>query len=358
MVRSADNSQSTNSGLQQSSGRRQRLSRGGRNSPAVTVPTFKVPRTLADNYLLSTHVGRGIPRPRPGDALRAAVEHRRAARPSRACDLDVRYVGNHGPRQIRGIDYNQVLISQLLPDFLKARNNGLLAQGAEWSFRPAYNAEHRRQPAAALLLALPSGGNLTNGTVRGNIQTGAVGELANYLPDQRLNGPFNFYTNPKVLGANVLTNYSNCYLQRACRWMSSGASPMACSSRRTTCSPECMSDAQGDQQTDFEPFLDINNAKIERSRPCGFDITHVFKANGIVRPAVRPGTQVRPRSNASWARSSKDGTWRVFSPSNPATPFRRLFRPRHVESRGALRQQDGQHVRSTRSSWTGCSRSG
>ena len=54
--------------------------------------------------------------------------------------IDARYVGNHGTRQIRGIDYNQVVIDQLLPDFIKAQNNGFLAQKASGSFDPRFNA--------------------------------------------------------------------------------------------------------------------------------------------------------------------------------------------------------------------------
>ena len=41
-----------------------------------------------------------------------------------------------------------------------------------------------------------------------------------------------------------------------------------------------LSDAAGDGQTRFEPFLDINNASLEKSR-APFNQTHVFKANYI-----------------------------------------------------------------------------
>jgi hypothetical protein len=41
-----------------------------------------------------------------------------------------------------------------------------------------------------------------------------------------------------------------------------------------------MSDAAGDAQARFEPFLDIENPQIERSRT-PFDLTHSFKMNGI-----------------------------------------------------------------------------
>src|SRR5581483_3016765 len=42
-----------------------------------------------------------------------------------------------------------------------------------------------------------------------------------------------------------------------------------------------LSDANGDQQTDFEPFLDIHNTKIERHRVPGMDLTHAIKANFV-----------------------------------------------------------------------------
>jgi hypothetical protein len=40
-----------------------------------------------------------------------------------------------------------------------------------------------------------------------------------------------------------------------------------------------LSDSDGTGQTDFEPFLDNNNAKLERRRAAGYDITHQIKAN-------------------------------------------------------------------------------
>lgn len=42
-----------------------------------------------------------------------------------------------------------------------------------------------------------------------------------------------------------------------------------------------MNDTAGDSQAQFEPFLDINNGRLERARtPC--DVTHAFKSNSLV----------------------------------------------------------------------------
>ena len=49
------------------------------NPPAVAAPAYKVPRTLADNYAISTTAATGMPDPNLAHALRAAVEHRHPA---------------------------------------------------------------------------------------------------------------------------------------------------------------------------------------------------------------------------------------------------------------------------------------
>ena len=173
----ADNSQATNAGLQQGVTRAGLTGRLSAGLPAVAAPAFKVPRTLADNYAVNTSAAAAMPNP---DMVTPYVQqwHVGIQRSLRNWLIDARYVGNHSTKSMRGFDYNQVLINQLLPDFVKARNNGFLAQAAGGTFNPAFNPNIPGSQPIPFFSQLASGGLLTNATILGLIQTGSVGELA------------------------------------------------------------------------------------------------------------------------------------------------------------------------------------
>jgi len=126
--------------------------------------------------------------------------------------------------------------------------------------------------------AMPNGGYLTNSTVESYMQTGAVGELANFYQYNAINGPYTYYRNPYTLGANLLQNYSsstyNALVLEAIKRMNNGLSFQA-----NYVFSKNLSDSQGAQGTDFEPLLDMSNPKIEKARVAAMDITDVFKAN-------------------------------------------------------------------------------
>jgi hypothetical protein len=54
-----------------------------------------------------------------------------------------------------------------------------------------------------------------------------------------------------------------------------------------------LSDTSGDTQTRLDPFLDINNGKIERARAI-FDVTHVIRANGVYQLPMGKGHAWNP----------------------------------------------------------------
>jgi hypothetical protein len=278
LVRAVDNSLGTNAGLQSTStgsGLAARVS----NLPAVPTPAYKVPRTLADNYATNSSAAMAFPGP---DLATPYVQQWNLdiQRTIKSTLIDVRYVGNHQTKAIRAFDYNQVNISQILPDFLRAQSNGFLALKATGTFNPNYNATIAGSQVLNFFPLLPNGGRLsTDGTVVSYIQTGQVGELANYYQTGRYNGNFNFYNNPNILGGNVLTNYSNASYNALVVDITHRFSH-GFQFQGNYVYSRTLGDAQGDQQTDFEPFLDINNTKIERSRPYAYDNTHVFKFNG------------------------------------------------------------------------------
>ncbi len=251
------------------------------NLPSVPVPEFKVPRTVADNFDLDP-VGNAVGAPDP--TLRTpyvqqwniAIQHE-----IKGTILEVRYVANKGTKLFRAFDYNQVVIREngFLDDFVRARNNAFLARAATGTFDPRYNAKIAGSQQLTVFPTLEAGGLLTNGTVRGYIERGEVGGLANVYQSNGLAGSVPFYRNPYAYGANTIANYSN-----------SSYNSLQIDMRRRTRSgvqfqgnytfAKVLSDALGDQQTRFEPFLDMNNPKIERAR-APFDLRHAIKGNAV-----------------------------------------------------------------------------
>jgi hypothetical protein len=281
VVRAADNSQNSNNGLTSSVTLTNLSGQLGAGLAPIAAPAFKVPRTFADNFALSRTNLEAMMDPNLKTPYvqewQFGIQHQ-----IKGTVIEARYVGNHGTRQIRGIDYNQVIIDQLLPDFLRAQNNGFLAQQAGGSFDPGYNPSIAGSQQLPFFGQLPviSGvaGGLTSATIVGLIQTGQVGELANTYQINGQNGNFNFYPSPLGQGRNLTTNFSSSTyngLQLEVRHpIGRGLQVQANYTYSKT-----LSDAGGDQQHDFEPLLDVHNRRIEKSRPAGFDVTHVFKAN-------------------------------------------------------------------------------
>ena len=126
---------------------------------------------------------------------------------------------------------------------------------------------------------LAGGGRLTNATVRNYIETGQVGELANYYQTDGLNGSVNFYTNPYALGCNTVSNFSNSSFDALQFELRRNVKEGVDVGANYTWS-KVLSDAAGNDQSRFEPFLDFNNTKIERAR-APFDLTHSIKADVI-----------------------------------------------------------------------------
>lgn len=272
------NSVTTNSGLSTAVGFSGFSGFITNNPPAIPTPAFQVPRTLAQNYALNPS-GNAVAMPDPGlttpyvQQWNFGIEHE-----VKNFVVNVRYVGNHGVKEIRGIDYNQVLIGQILQPFLQAQQNGFLAQRATGSFNATYNPNIPGSQPTPFFNAMPGSGLLTNATVSNDIQTGQVGELASLYQTNGLNGPYNFYGNPNTLGANMLQNFSSSSYHagvvEVTRHTTNGLGFQA-----SYVFSKVLSDSQDNQQTNFEPLLDIHNAKIEKARVAGIDLTHVLKAN-------------------------------------------------------------------------------
>jgi hypothetical protein len=249
--------------------------------PLIVPPTYKVPRTFADNFALDPFanaegmIDPNLRRPHV-QQYSIGIQHE-----IKGTVLEARYVGNHTVGGYRAFDFNQVQLQQngWLADFLRAQNNGFLAQKATGTFNPVYNPNISGSQPLQLFGKLAKGA-LQDGNALGYLQTGEVGELAYYYQANRYNDSHavTFFQNPNTYGADLLTNYSsasyNSLQLEAHRRLKSGLSLEG----NYTFS-KVLSDADGDVQNRLQHFLDINNPRIERSR-ANFDLTHMIKANG------------------------------------------------------------------------------
>jgi len=249
--------------------------------PAIQVPTYKVPLTVADNragnpFNVVTMVDPNLHRPYV-QQYSIGIQHQVLQ-----TVFEARYVGNHAVGQYRAFDFNQVQIQSngFLADFLRAQSNGFLSLAAGKSFNPAYSLLVPGSQQLSVLTKFTGRGSFSDPNVVTLIETGQAGELAAYYQTQGLN-PSNavpLFQNPNVLGADMLTNYSSSSynsLQIAARHrMNSG---LTFEGNYTF--SKVLSDGDGDLQTRFQAFLDFNNPKLERSR-ANFDLNHMIKADG------------------------------------------------------------------------------
>lgn len=277
-----ENMLEANNGLQGIPAATGLTARVGQGLPVIPEPVFQVPLTAADNYANNPFSVIGSVDPnlhRPYvQQYSIGIEHE-----IKGTVIEVRYVGNHTVGAYRAFDFNQVNVNAggFLQDFIRAENNGFLAQARTGTFNPAYNASIPGSQQLSVFPRLSGGGLLSDPDVRYYIQTGQAGELAAVYQENGFN-PNNavpFFANPNALAADMLTNYSsasyNSLQVEARHRMRSGLSVQA----NYTWS-KVLSDADGDSQTRFQNFLDVNNPAIERSR-ANFDLTHMIKASGF-----------------------------------------------------------------------------
>ena len=282
--------------------------------PSVPAPQFQVPRTFEDNYNLDPTSAFGMIDPNLRtpyvQQYSTGIQH-----DFKGTLVEVRYVGNHAVKGYRAFDYNQVIVRQngFLDDFIRARNNGFLAQEATGAFNPAYTG-----PGTQPLTVFPKlyrGGQLTQAGIRQLILNGEVGQLAAQYQTDGLNGSVNFFQNPFALGTDLLENYTN-----------STYNALQVEVRRRTRQgfdfqanytfSKVLSDSYGTSQSRLEHFLDLGNGKIERER-ADFDVTHAIKGNAVYDLPVGKGHRlnIRPleRLLSGWA-ASGILTWQSGTP--------------------------------------------
>ncbi len=247
------------------------------NAPTIPAPAYKVPRTLADNYAITTTSATAMPDPNMTTPF-AQQWNIGIQREFKGAIFSANYVGNRGTNLLRGIDVNQVLYNAngFLADFLRAQNNGILAQNAGLAYSPAYNANvpgSQQLPVFGLL----SNANLSNSTIQSYIKQGQIGTLADTYMTNGWNGGVQFYTNPKVQGANLINN-SGMSIYHSAQFSVTKRTHNGLQAQFSYVFSKDLSNTGGDAQTNFEPLLDNNNPSLEYAR-APQDIKHSFKAN-------------------------------------------------------------------------------
>lgn len=279
-----------NTGLQSTSSVTNINGRLTNGLPSLVTPRFQVPITSAENWVNTGYNAvQGLNDPN----LRMPYVQQwnlGVQQELKGNIIEIRYVGNHAVKQFRQIDFNQIDPSRggFLTDFKAAQNNGLLAQAAGKGFNPAYNAAIPGSvPLPFFDNQLALGGSLNNSTVRGYLQRGEAGTLAQtyqtagYLLDEN----FSFFPNPYALYSSELTNLSNSSynaLQAEVRRRVNGNLQF----QANYTFGKVLSDASA--QRGLEALLDNNNPGVERAR-APYDLTHAFKANYAVRLPFGPG---------------------------------------------------------------------
>ena len=260
--------------------------------PAIDTPTYKVPRTFADNYALSKTTNFGIADPN----LRTPYVQQwniGIQRDVKGIILEGRYVGNHGSKLLRALDYNQININAggFLADFIRAQNNGNIALATTGSFDPTYNANLAGSQPLTVFPLLPGGGSLGTAANRTTIQQGAVADLAWTYQSTGVNGPINFFPNPNAASLRMLTNYSNSTyngLQMEMRMREKKGLTLQANYTYSKVLSDAVSGSDNNNQGRYEPMIDNNNPGLERAR-APFDITHVMKFNYVYRLPIGDG---------------------------------------------------------------------
>jgi hypothetical protein len=251
------------------------------NPTTIPAPTYKVPRTLADNFAISRSSAAGLPDPN----LITPVVHQwnlTIQRELKGMTFVARYLGNKGRDLLRAIDYNQVLYNAngFLDDFKRAQSNAALSEAAGIGFIGAYNSAIAGSQQLSVFPLLASGGKISSASSSYNsvyLRQGSIGEMASRYMLNGDNGSVNFYPNPNVQGANSVINSADSTFHsmqlEATKKLRGGLQ-----FQFSYVLGKGLSNAAGDGQNNFEPLLDNAQPNLEKART-PFDIRHVLKAN-------------------------------------------------------------------------------
>ncbi|HZM99253.1 MAG TPA: TonB-dependent receptor [Pyrinomonadaceae bacterium] len=299
---------------------------GGGRVP-ITIPTFRVPRTIEDNLALSqaptlftTEYNLKTPY---AEQWNFGIEREIF----KDTALSVGYVGNRGVQLTRGLDTNQVIIFQngFLADFLRAQSNcalqGATLSGAGTGLEKCTDARFNAaipgsQPLTIFpLLGHPTaasrGGNLRDATILNLIKQGQVGELvSNYLnarctyfiqnPVQGCLSNFRIGANSSTIGAGFfLPTNPNAFVTDyigSSGWSNYHGLQAEIRKRFSrgwyyqvnyTWSKAFTNAEQA--QAEFSPYLDNAVGDVLEKKRLNQDVRHVLKANAVYELPFGPG---------------------------------------------------------------------
>jgi hypothetical protein len=263
--------------------------------PGITTPVFSVPRTYDQNHALNSQAAFAAPNP---DLVTPYVQQWNIGvqHDYRGFLFDLRYVGNHGTKLLRGVDLNQINFNAggFYQDFLRAQSNGNLALAKNGVFDPSFNAAIAGSQQLTVFPLLAQAGNLSNATNRTMIATGQVAELARSYQIAGNNGPINFFPNSNAQTLWELTNNSNSTyngLQFDVRSREHKGLLFQANYTYSKIMTDATSGSDNNFQNRNEALLDNNNPKLEKSRAT-FDLTHVIKGNFVYRIPAGNGHRV------------------------------------------------------------------
>jgi hypothetical protein len=253
------------------------------SAPAIKAPQFQIPTTAQAQFNISPAS------PPAMYAIDPNLETPRVYQWTLAIQREVkggfivegRYVGNHGNKLYRTLDFNQVNVfqSDFLADFKRAQGNGLAAVAAGQAFNPVYNAAIPGSQPLTFFSQLPAS-VLSSSTNRTNILQGQIGTLAQTL-QSNLQFPyagFSYFPNPLSLVDGLETNFSNStYNSAQFEVRKRTHSGMQFQANYTF--GKALTDAFGQRGLDM--LLDNNNPKIEKAR-ANFNQTHSIKINHYI----------------------------------------------------------------------------
>jgi hypothetical protein len=342
---------------------------GGGRVP-ITIPTFRMPRTIEDNLALSqaptlftTEYNLKTPY---AEQWNFGIEREIF----KDTALSVGYVGNRGVQLTRGLDTNQVIIFQngFLADFLRAQSNcalqGATLSGAGTGLEKCTDARFNAaipgsQPLTIFpLLGHPTaasrGGNLRDATILNLIKQGQVGELvSNYLnarctyfiqnPVQGCLSNFRIAANSSTIGAGFfLPTNPNAFVTDyigSSGWSNYHGLQAEIRKRFSrgwyyqvnyTWSKAFTNAEQA--QAEFSPYLDNAVGDVLEKKRLNQDVRHVLKANAVYELPFGPGGQ---------------GVWRLANKRYRAVQNRTAdyvhLRTRNSQSSCPFRQQHTKH---------------
>ncbi|HUQ90144.1 MAG TPA: TonB-dependent receptor [Bryobacteraceae bacterium] len=270
------------------------------NPPPIPAPPFQVPTTSRAQFDLSptSPPVEGIMDPNLATPYVSQWNLSIQREVKGGFILEGRYVGNHAIKMLRQLDYNQINVNQagFLEDFIRARNNGFLAQAAGKGFVAAHDPSIPGSQPLTFFPLMPNGGSLTSAAVTTPLRTGEAGSLAqvyqnNLLFPASIPG-FSFFPNPLLLYASMMTNRSSASyngLQLEVRKRTRNGFQFQANYTFS----KALTDSNAFRALDAQ--LDNASSSVERAR-ADYDQTHAFKLNHYVPLPIGSGHRLSSRN--------------------------------------------------------------